>query len=426
MKQITDNENQNFEILSAEISEVTELEVLNSNDRKIFEVFLEFWNVSVYSKFVMLAQQGSKDGAAKALELVGRTKSVIDLYNQKVKNFQLYSSADAPLEYQSRFNEVYGYFESFADKKKKLNRNELDLFEEKINEYHDIINPPKKISRNSSSTYEKPAVEAARPQSNDSHARQAPYKTSENLQNKQAGQVYGQPSGAIPPQAPNRMLYQEPSYFQGDIKNRSNLNKPASFNLAIPFGLFCFFAGAGIAGPLGAAIGLALGLLAASMTETDPRSGGAGRHQQPPSDDVLNELKNAESARGDSREVQTRVSHIADPAVPDDSSAGGPLKYESPKAPGCGIGCFSMIVCMIAGAGIGGGAGAAAGIFIGFFLSSLITDVLNKNYKDIEGGFLFNGFLIGMVLGIYFNSITYGIIIGLIAAKIAASALIKK
>ena len=397
MKQITDNENQNFEILSEEISEFPELEVLNSNDRKVFEVFLDFWNVNVYPKFVMLAQQGSKDGAAKAVELVRRTKSVIDLYNQKVKNYQLCSSADVPVEYKCRFNEVYGYFESFVDKKKKLNRNELDIFEEKINEYYVIINPPRKISRGSSSTYEKPAAEAVRPQSNDFHARQAP----------------------------NRMPYQEPNYFQGDTKNGSSLNKPAPFNLAIPFGLFCFFVGAGIAGPLGAAIGLALGLLAASMSETGPRSGGAGRYRQPPSDDVLNELKNAESVRGDLAESQTRVSHIAAQAVAQDSSAGDPLKYESPKAPG-GIGCFSILVCMIAGANVGGVTGFVVGSFIGFFLGSLIADILNKNYKDIEGGFLFNGFLIGMVFGVYFDHIVFGIIIGLIAAKIAASALIKK
>ncbi len=427
MKQIIDNENQNFEILSEEISEFPELEVLNSNDRKVFEVFLDFWNVNVYPKFVMLAQQGSKDGAAKAVELVRRTKSVIDLYNRKVKNYQLYSSADAPIEYKGRFNEVYGYFESFADKKKKLNRNELDIFEEKINEYHEIINPPRKISRDSSSTYEKPAAETARTPSNDSHARQAPYKTSEKYQNKQAGQVYNQPSGAIPQQTPNRMPYQEPNYFQGDTKNYRGPNKSAPFNLAIPFGLFCFFAGAGVAGPLGAAIGLALGLLAASINETAPRSGGVGRHHQPPSDDVLNDLKNAESVRGDSREAKTRVSHIADPAATDDDSgAGSRLKYESPKAPGCGIGCFSIIACMITGAGIGGGTGAAAGIFTGFFLGSLITDILNKNYKDIESGFLFNGFLIGMVFGVYFDHVVFGIIIGLIAAKIAASAFIKK
>ncbi len=422
MKQITDNENQNFEILSEEISDFPELEILNSNDRKFFEVFLDFWNVNVYPKFVMLAQQGSKDGSAKAVELVRRTKAVIDLYNQKIKNFLLYSSADAPLEYKSRFNEVFSYFESFADKKKKLSRSELDIFEGKINEYYEIINPPKKMSRASSSTYETPASEAVRPQSNDSYARQASYKVFEKKQSNQADQVYNRPTGAPPPQqpAPNRMPYQEPNYFQGDIKNYRGPNKTAPFNLAIPFGLFCFFAGAGLAGPLGAAIGLALGLLAASLAETDPRSDGAGRHQHPPSDDVLNELKNAESAGG-SRESRRDFSDEAEPVT-----AAGQLKTEEPKASGCGIGCFSMLACMIAGANIGGGAGAAAGIFIGFFLGSLIGDIVNKNYKDIEGGFLFNGFLIGLVSGVYFDHIVFGIIIGLIAAKIAASALIKK
>jgi hypothetical protein len=435
MKQITDNENQNFEILSEEISEFPELEVLNSNDRKIFEVFLDFWNVSVYPKFVMLAQQGPKDGSARAVELVRRTKSVIGLYNQKVKNFQLYSQADAPLEYQRRFNEVFSYFENFADKKKKLNRSELDIFEEKINEYYDIINPPKKMSRASSNSYETPAAEAARTAPIDSRAQQKPYKPSEKQRDEQAGQAYNRPSGAVPPrqqpqqtQPPpppsNRMPYQEPNYFQGDIGGRGGLKKPSSFNLAIPFGLFCFFAGAGIAGPFGAAIGLALGLLAASIGETGPRP---PRHEQPPSDDVLNELKNAESVRGDSREAQTRAPfRIADPAVPDDLAGGGRLKYEAPKTPGCGLGCFVMLVCMMMGVSISGVSGVAAGLFVGFFLSSIITDVLSNSHQDIEGGFLFNGFLIGMVFGVYFNQIVLGIIIGLIAAKIAASVIIKK
>lgn len=414
MKQITDNENQNFEILSEEISEFAELEVLNSNDRKIFEIFLDLWNISVYPKFVMLAQQGPKEGSAKAVELVRRIKSIIDSYNRKIKNYQLYSSADAPLEYQRRFNEVYSYFESFADKKKKLNRGELDIFEEKINEFFDIINPPKKMSRASLGACETPVAEAARTVSIDSRPQYKSYKTSEKQRNEQAGQAYNQP--------PGRMPYQEPNYFQGDISGRGGLKKPSSFNLAIPFGLFCFFAGAGVAGPVGAAIGLALGLLIASLGETDSRP---ARYEQPPSDDILNELKNAESAGSDSRATRRGVLHAVDSAVAP-GSGGGPLKNEKPKESGCGIGCFTMLFCMAAGAGISGGSGFAAGLFIGFFLGMLISDIAGKNYKDIEGGFLFNGFLIGMVFGIYFGHVVFGIIIGLIASKIAASVIIKK
>ncbi len=362
MKQITDNENQNFEILSEEISEFAELEVLNSNDRKIFEVFLDLWNISVYPKFVMLAQQGPKEGSAKAVELVRRIKSIIDSYNRKIKNYQLYSSADAPLEYQRRFNEVYSYFESFADKKKKLNRGELDIFEEKINEFFDIINPPKKMSRASLGACETPAAEAARTASIDSRPQRKTYKTSEKQRSEQAGQAYNQPQAT--PQSASR-----------------------------------------------------------SAPQSQPQAG--NQRQQPPSDDILNELKNAESAGSDSRATRRGVSHAVDSAVAP-GSGGGPLKNEKPKESGCGIGCFTMLFCMAAGAGISGGSGFAAGLFIGFFLGMLISDIAGKNYKDIEGGFLFNGFLIGMVFGIYFGHVVFGIIIGLIASKIAASVIIKK
>ncbi|HOD43170.1 MAG TPA: hypothetical protein PKL57_21665, partial [Candidatus Wallbacteria bacterium] len=107
MRQITDNENENFEILSEEISEIPELEILNANDRRFFDVFLDFWNVNVYPKFVMLARQGPKDGSGRAVELVRRTRAVIALYNQKIKNYRNYSSSDIEFEFQKRFNDVY-------------------------------------------------------------------------------------------------------------------------------------------------------------------------------------------------------------------------------------------------------------------------------------------------------------------------------
>ncbi|HOD43169.1 MAG TPA: hypothetical protein PKL57_21660, partial [Candidatus Wallbacteria bacterium] len=42
--------------------------------------------------------------------------------------------------------------EAVCDKRTKISRNELDVIEEKINEFHAIINPPKKMSRASAGT----------------------------------------------------------------------------------------------------------------------------------------------------------------------------------------------------------------------------------------------------------------------------------
>ena len=416
MRQITDNENENFEILSEEISEIPELEILNANDRRFFDVFLDFWNVNVYPKFVMLARQGPKDGSGRAVELVRRTRAVIALYNQKIKNYRNYSSSDIEFEFQKRFNDVYQYFEAVCDKRTKISRNELDVIEEKINEFHAIINPPKKMSRDSAGTDDSRKDSARRQKTaaseDDSGRRQnqAEIKGENYSSNASygAGNVYQQPPSQK--NQPARDAYRAEYKTYGQHIGRDG-KKSAPFSWGIPFGLFCFFAGAGLMGPVGAAIGLAVGLLIATRLESRPEKSYGRRYEEPPSDDVLNNLKNAGTESGADRPENYK---------PSDANETGPRLAEpaEKKEPGCAFGCFSMFVCMIIGANLAEGAGVVAGALIGFFLSSLISDIYYGNRKDIQGGFIFNGFLIGMALGIYFEHAILGIIFGIVAANI--------
>lgn len=417
MKQITDNENENFEILSEEISEVPELEILNANDRRLFDVFLDFWNVNVYPKFVMLARQGPKDGAGRAVELVRRTRSVISLYNQKIKNYQNYTSADIGFEFQKQFNDVYQYFEAVGDKRTKITRNELDVIEEKINEFHAIINPPKKMSRASAGTDDSRNDGAQRknPTAEDNYKKkqaQTDFKGESYSSGEAygAGNAYEQPSSQKNQPVRDAYKYDYKTYGQyTGLDDKKN----ASFNLGIPFGLFCFFAGAGLMGPLGAAIGLAVGLLIATRFEAPPENIRGRRYKEPPSADVLNNLRNAGTENGPDRpENFKQAAYEAAPRQAEPAEK---------KEPGCAFGCFSMFVCMVIGANLAEGAGVVAGALIGFFLSSLISDIFYGNRKDIQGGFLLNGFLIGMALGIYFEHAIVGIIFGVVAANILSA-----
>jgi len=410
MLPITENENENFELLSDEISDIPGLEALNSNDRRLFDVFLEFWNVSVYPKFVMLAQQGSKNGAGKAVDLVRRTKTVIDLYNQKIKNYRNYSLSDIDFEFQQQFSSVCSYFDSIAERRKKLTGSELDIFAEKIAGFDGAIHPPKKMSRGAAA----------------SHQTKTGGAQDEKKATPAAEFVRNQSQSQYRPQAQPQEQYQyqppRPTYFnESSVPGRYGSKKIEPMNFSIPIGLFFFFAGAGIAGPVGAAIGLALGLLIASRSEKESR--GIGSYQAPPSEEVLNDLKNAESDT-----VQ---------GPPPGNPAGAPYpEYdkmavqtavqpaEAKKESGCGVGCFMMFTFMMIGGNIGGGAGAAAGMFIGFFLGSIVTDLMNKNYKNIEGGFTINGFFVGLVLGMYFDHIFLGIIFGIFASRVLFSLLV--
>lgn len=408
MLPITENENENFEILSDEISDIPGLEALNANDRRLFDVFLEFWNVSVYPKFVMLAQQGSKNGAGKAVDLVRRTKSVIDLYNQKIKNYRNYHSSDIDFEFQQQFSSACSYFDGIAERRKKLTGSELDIFAGKISEFDGAVNPPKKMSRGAAASHQTqtggvqnekkatPAAEFVRNQSQSQYRPQAQPRPQE--------QYHYQPP--------------RPTYFnESSVPGRHGSKKAEPMNFSIPIGLFCFFAGAGIAGPVGAAIGLALGLLIASRSENESRS--VGSYQTPPSEEVLNDLKNAES---DTAQGRPPGNPCGDPYPEYDKPAAQPA--ETKQDSGCALGCFITFICMVIGANAADSGGVAGGLFVGFFLSSLIIDLMNKNYKDIEGGFTINGFFLGVVFGMYFDHVILGIIFGIFISRVLFSLLV--
>lgn len=409
MLPITDNENENFEILSDEIADIPELEALNSADRKMFEVFLEFWNVSVYPKFVMLAQQGSKDGAGKAVELVRRTKTVLALYNEKIGNYRARSSSDVAFELHSRYNNLYAYFESIAERRKKLNRAELDVFAENVAAFAAVLNPPKKMSRPATSDYNPSSSGQAAQFIKEQPVREpvppaAERRPAQNFQQRH--------------ETPDEHEYRppRPNYFRGGMPARHGANKNEPINLSIPIGIFCFFAGAGLGGPVGAAIGLAVGLLVASRSESGTH--GLGAHKGPPPDEVLDELKNAES---DESRRQPPPAHNA--ASLDETAA--PRGDKKPDS-GCCLGCFIMFFCMAMGNAAGGGGGMAAGLFMGFFLASLINDLMSGNYKDIEGGFTINGFFLGLLAGIYFEHPILGIIFGIFVSRALFSLMVNK
>ncbi len=405
---VTENDNDNFEILNNEISELPELEELNLNDRRFFDIFLEFWNVNVYPKFVMLAQQSSKEGSIRVLELVRRTKEVIALYNSKIKNIQRYSPASAPLEFQARFNELYNYFESIAEKRRKLTKNELDGFSLKINEFYEIINPPKKMSRKVSEAYETSTYETSR----SVQSTIQPERFQVSQENNSPGSQYRIKEELKRP-SPEKS-YTEPNYFH---ETGTPPAKKSAVNFAIPAGIFCFFAGAGIAGPVGAAIGLALGLLIASRLESDDHHSAKNRpyNYNQPSDEILNDLKHAETI-STAKKINSRTRVFNET----------PLTAEprGDEHPGCAMSCMLIIICMLIGGFMSPGSGIAAGLFIGFFLSSLISDLIKG--KNAEGGFTFNGFIIGMALGAFFDHPIIGIITGIFIARIIFSLFSKK
>jgi hypothetical protein len=408
MLPITENENENFELLSDEISDIPGLEALNSNDRRLFDVFLEFWNVSVYPKFVMLAQQGSKNGAGKAVDLVRRTKYVIDLYNQKIKNYQNYHSSDIDFEFQQQFSSVCSYFDSIAERRQKLTRSELDIFAEKIAGFDGAIHPPKKMSRGAAASHKTQTVGAQ----DEKKATPAAEFVRNQSQPQYRPQAQPQPQEQYQYQPPR------PTYFnESSVPGRHSSKKIEPMNFSIPIGLFFFFAGAGIAGPVGAAIGLALGLLIASRSENESR--GIGSYKAPPSEEVLNDLKNAES---DLNQGPPPGNPAGDPYPDYDKTVAQPA--EAKNESGCALGCFITFICMVIGANASEGSGVAAGLFVGFFLSSLITDLMNRNYKNIEGGFTINGFFMGLVFGMYFDHVFLGIIFGIFASRVLFSLLV--
>jgi|GEM_PF-6851410 len=400
-KPITDNENNNFEMLSEEISEIPELEVLNSADRKLFEVFLDFWNVAVYSKFVMLAEQGGKNGAGKCLDLVRRVKSIIKNYNEKIKCFLNYSSINtinlSTQELQS-FNRQYEYFEKISEKQLKLTKNELDNFERATNELYAIIakkdGPP----------------HAEKPETNVNYKNVSPRPAITQANKPEPG-------------GPGDLESDETQPNLGQNKSEFKRRNDSAINYSIPFGFFCFFLGAGVAGPFGAVLGLGAGLLVASFMENNSQSNDS--RTKTIDENIFNQLKNSEPPIS-SEGGYDRQKPDFSTARPNEgySSMARPAAASNSKSDIHGLGCFTSFAGFILGAIIGGGAGAAGGLLIGFFISSLITGIINKKYENIKSSFTFNGFLIGAVIGILIDHVILGIIFGLIVSQIAYNAFI--
>lgn len=123
-----------FETLSLEISEVAELEVLRSGDRRMFDIFFGYWNEHIYPKFASLAESNEKTGASKLLEHVVFVRDTIRLYNTTIGNLRKYSSSPE-VRYSSRLMELTGYLEQVecktiimeGDEVRRFNRTLCDI-----------------------------------------------------------------------------------------------------------------------------------------------------------------------------------------------------------------------------------------------------------------------------------------------------------
>jgi len=129
------SEESNFERLSSEITEITELEELRTNDRQMFDVFMGFWNEQIYPRFAALAEGNEKRGAGKLLDLVVFSKDTIGLYNSAVVNLRKFTSSSRVRRSQ-RLTDLSGYLEEIISGVKTFGGDEINKFNQAL---RDII-----------------------------------------------------------------------------------------------------------------------------------------------------------------------------------------------------------------------------------------------------------------------------------------------
>lgn len=115
-----------FARLTAEISDMQEFEDLRAADRRLFEVFLEFWNQNVYSKFAYITQSNDMAGAARCLDLVGSVRKIIAGYAATGGHTKHPPSAAYPN--YVLYAQKYEYFEAMAARMIPLSKDELKRF----------------------------------------------------------------------------------------------------------------------------------------------------------------------------------------------------------------------------------------------------------------------------------------------------------
>lgn len=151
----TINENENFVKLSSAITEIPEFELLNQKDRAMFNVILEFWNESIYSKFISLAESNKKDGSGALLREIETIKSAIYLYN--LTDFKPYYDLNLGISETSAYREYTDYFTRIKNQEIPFSLSEIKRFKESIQKVFAILENEKNIA----ASYKNSNVKAA-------------------------------------------------------------------------------------------------------------------------------------------------------------------------------------------------------------------------------------------------------------------------
>jgi len=292
-----------FERLTARITDMAEFEALNAIDRRMFEVFLEFWNQNVYSKFVYITESNDRASAARCLELVESVRKILAGYTAMGGHLKHPPSPAYPnLE---KYKQVYAYFENVATRRIPLTRDNLKLFSDNVDAFSEMF------AGND-------AAESAR-------------KLSEAKKRAGESAVRPMPSPAVMPSGTGE---QAPG-------------PPADPTVKI--------------GPTGATYRRA--------EEATKAPAPPPRHSaKPPA--ILPE---------DSRQVYNETS--------------GKKDYD--------LGCFGAIAGIFIGALMGSGYGTVIGFIGGIALGGILTDFLNKKYKNIPGSIIASATLLSFMIGLY-------------------------
>lgn len=146
---LKNNEDINFQKLSEEITNETELNILSKDDPHMYEIFRTFWDNEIYSKFVLLTQQNIKTNVEELLKLTILTKNAIKHYIDSIGNFQKsYSNYIQNFGFHYELDSLYKYFEEIIYKNRPLTETELNTFIQNTLKFKQIILEKIKINVN--------------------------------------------------------------------------------------------------------------------------------------------------------------------------------------------------------------------------------------------------------------------------------------